>query len=92
MKKIIGLTVLESYRIQLQFDDGVEGIVDFSAKPRAGVYARWQDYEFFRRARIGAFGELVWDEQIDFCPDALWLQVTGKGPEALEPPGKGLSL
>jgi hypothetical protein len=85
MKRITELKVLANYRVRLRFDDGVEGEVDFSQKPRTGVYAPWQDYEFFSRAHIGSAGELAWDEQIDFCPDALWLQVTGKGIEELIP-------
>ena len=83
MKKITGLKVLENYRVWLRFDDGVEGEVDFRHKPRTGVYAPWQDYEFFRRARIGEYGELRWDDQLDFGPDSLWLQITGRTPEDL---------
>jgi hypothetical protein len=37
----------------------------------------------FRKARTGDSGELIWNDQIDFCPDSLWLQVTGQKPEAL---------
>ncbi|MEK7293764.1 MAG: adenylate/guanylate cyclase domain-containing protein, partial [Nitrospirota bacterium] len=50
---------------------GVEGEVDFSHKPRTGVYAPWQDYHYFRRAHIGQYGELRWDDQLDFGPDSL---------------------
>jgi hypothetical protein len=78
MKKIVALEVLDNYRVWLRFDDGVAGVVDFSGKPFTGVYAPWQDYAFFRRARIGDCGELVWDDQLDFCPDSLWQQATGK--------------
>jgi len=84
MKQIVAVNVLEGYRVWLRFADGVEGVVDFSTKPRVGVYAAWQDYAFFRRARVGAHGDLVWDDEIDFCPDALWLQVTGQSPQGLE--------
>ena|SRR6266496_3829396 len=84
MKKITAFKVLDNYRVWLRFDDGVEGEVDFSRKPHTGVYAPWEDYGFFRRARIGEFGQLCWDDQLDFCPDALWLQVTGRKPEDLD--------
>jgi len=83
MKKITALKVLDNYRVWLRFNDGVEGEVDFSQKPRTGVYASWNRYENFRAARIGDCGELMWDSQLDFCPDSLWLQVTGQKPEAL---------
>lgn len=85
MKKIVALKVLGEYRVWLRFDDGVEGEVDFSRKPHTGVYAPWQDYEYFRGARIGEYGELRWDDQLDFGPDSLWLQVTGKTVTELSP-------
>jgi hypothetical protein len=83
MKKITALNVLDHYRVWLRFDDGVEGEVDFSHKPRTGVYAPWQDYNCFRRAHIGQYGELRWDDQLDFGPDSLWLRVTDRPPEDL---------
>ena len=78
IKKLTEVRVLDNYRIWLHFDDGIEGEVDFSLKPRTGVYAPWQDYDYFRRARVGPCGELFWDDQVDFSPDSLWFQVTGR--------------
>ena len=83
MKKITAIKVLNNYRVWLRFSDGAEGEIDFSSKPRTGVFAFWSDYENFRRARVGDGDELVWNDQIDFCADSLWLQVTGQEPEAL---------
>ncbi len=83
MKKIIAFKILDHYCVWLRFDDGIEGEVDFSHKPHTGVYAHWRDYNFFRQAQIGEFGELRWDDQLDFCPDALWLKATGRKPEDL---------
>ena len=83
MKKITRLKILDGYRVWLAFNDGAEGEADFSQKPRTGVFAFWNNYENFCKARIGDFGELIWNDQIDFCPDSLWLQVTGQKPEAL---------
>ena len=91
MKRITGLKILDNYRVELRFNDGVEGEVDFSTKPRTGVFAFWNDVSNFRLAHIGDAGELVWNEQIDFCPDSLWLQVTGKQPEALLNPDPQLA-
>lgn len=83
MKKITALKILENYRVWLRFDDGAEGEVNFSSKARTGVYAFWNSYENFLAARIGELGELLWNDQIDFCADSLWLQVTGQKPEAI---------
>ena len=48
------------------------------------MFAPWADYGFFRRAMIGEHGRtLTWPGELDFCADALWLQVTGRKPEDL---------
>ena len=67
------------------FDDGVAGIVDLADVVGKGVFAVWRDPLVFEQVRIGSCGELVWGEQVDLCPDALYLKVTGKQPEDLFP-------
>ena len=86
MKKITALKVLDHYRVWLRFNDGVEGEVDFSAKPRTGVFVPWKDYEFYRQARLGEQGRtLTWPGELDFCADAPCLQITGKESADLFP-------
>ncbi len=85
MPKIIGVKVLEAYRLELAFDDGVAGTVDLSHLAGKGVFAVWSDPRTFEQVRIGPSGELVWSEDIDLCPDALYLKATGKRPEDLFP-------
>lgn len=92
MKRITQLKVLDRYRVWLRFDDGVEGEVDFSPQAGHGVFAAWNDYSVFQRAGIADQGRaLEWPGEIDFCADALWLQVTRKRPEDLFPSLKPLS-
>ena len=83
VKKITEVKVLENYRVRLHFNDGAEGEVDFSSKPRTGGFACWNNYDNFRQACVGDGGELAGDSQLGFCPDALWLKITGRSPEAL---------
>ena len=59
--------------------------MDLSENVGKGVFALWRDPLAFDRARIGSSGELVWGEQVDLCPDALYLKVTGKKPEDIFP-------
>lgn len=81
MFKIIKAKIVEDYRIFLIFDDGTEGCVDLSHLVGEGVFSCWQDYHVFCRFAIGEFGELTWGGGIELCPDALYLQATGKQPE-----------
>ena len=85
MKKISKVKVLSGYRLELEFDDGVSGIVDLSEDVGKGVFALWRDPLAFAQVRIGSSGELVWSDRIDLCPDALYLKVTGKNPEDIFP-------
>lgn len=85
MRKVSKVKALPDYRLELQFDDGVSGAVDLSEDVGKGVFALWRDPVAFERVRIGSSGELVWDDRIDLCPDALYLNVSGKKPEDLFP-------
>lgn len=92
MKTITHLKVLDGYRVWLRFDDGVEGEADFSPHAGHGVFAAWNDYAVFQRAALADQGRaLEWPGEIDFCADALWLQVSRKEPGDLFPSLKPLS-
>lgn len=76
---------LDNYRLWVKFSDGVEGIVDLSEFAREGVFALWNDYREFQRVHIGPGDEIAWSDQIDMCPDAIYLKITGKKPQELFP-------
>ena len=78
--KIKRLTALPGYRLQLEFADGVNGLVDLSTKVGTGVFAVWQDQEVFAQARVGQSGQIEWPGDIDLCADTLYLEVTGHLP------------
>ena len=52
MKKISKVKVLSGYRLELEFDDGVSGIVDLSESVGKGVFALWYDPVAFAQVRI----------------------------------------
>ena len=92
MKKITGIKVLKNYRLHLVFDDGVQGTVNLSHLAGKGVFALWSERKMFEKVKIGKGGELVWGDQIDLCPDSLYLKVTGKSPEDIFPALKRESM
>ena len=85
MRRITNVKVLPEYRLELEFDDGVCGVVDLSEAVGKGVFGLWRDPLVFEQVRIGSSGELAWGDRIDLCPDALYLKVTGKKPEDIFP-------
>ena len=85
MRKIVEVKLVEDYRLGLVFDDGTQGIADLSDLVGRGVFLAWNEKNAFASVCIGPSGELVWGDQIDLCPDSLYLRVTGKKPEDLFP-------
>lgn len=85
MPKPVAVKPLPNFRIWLQYDDGVEGQVDLSDLAGRGVFSAWNDPAFFEAVRLGSHGAIEWGAELDLCPDALYLQLTGKSPEDLFP-------
>ena len=85
MPAILQVKPLEDYRVWLHFSDGVEGIADLSEFAGKGVFAVWDANGAFQRVQVGEGGGIQWGDQIDLCPDALYLRITGKTPEELFP-------
>ena len=85
MPMITNVKILQDYRLELTFDNGISGTVDLSDLVGKGVFAFWRECQAFEQVRIGSCGELVWNERIDLCPDSLYLKVTGKKPEDIFP-------
>ena len=85
MQKIIEVKPLGEYKLRVRFADGVEGEADLSHLAGKGVFAIWNDYAEFEKIVVGEHGELLWEGGVDLCSDAVYLQITGKSPEALFP-------
>ena len=85
MYKIINVSVLQDYQLKLEFTDGKRGIVDLSHLVGKGVFSLWDDYSKFEMVTIGSSGEIMWGDQIDICPDSLYLQITNQKPDDLFP-------
>ena len=85
MFKIVEVKALQGYRLWLRFGDGVQGEVDLSDLAGRGVFAAWNEREFFESVRIDEGRALAWGDSLDLCPDALYLRLTGKTPEEVFP-------
>jgi hypothetical protein len=74
---------LDDYKLWIKYSDGVEGVVDLSDLAGKGVFALGNDFREFHKVHIGPSGEIAWSEQVDMCPDAIYLKITGKQAEEL---------
>ena len=66
------------YRIEVRFDDGKGGIVDFSRYlDRGGIFDRFKDMTFFKNFKINEeLGVLTWQDEIDIAPETLYAEAT----------------
>lgn len=76
---------LDNYRVWVKYSDGVEGVADLSDFAGTGVFALWNDNRVFQKVHIGLGGGIAWSDQVDMCPDAIYLKITGKSPEDVFP-------
>ena len=68
----------DNYRIWIEFEDGEQGEIDLSHLAGQGVFKAWLDPEFFQDVRIVDNDTILWGHDIDLCPDALYMDLTGK--------------
>ena len=85
MPKPVAVKPLSNFHIWLRYDDGIEGTIDLSDLAGRGVFAAWNDPAFFEAVHLGSHGAVEWGVDIDLCPDALYMRLTGKSPEQVFP-------
>ena len=85
MIRPVEVKALPNFRIWLRYDDGTKGEVDLSDLAGRGVFKAWNDRTFFAAVRVGPHGAIEWESEIDVCPDAMYLRLTGKSPEEIFP-------
>ena len=76
----VSVRALPNYRIHIRYSDDAEGIVDLSEYAGHGLFTRWQEPDFFAKAHIGPHRQIRWDDEIELCPDSVYLKLTGKNP------------
>jgi hypothetical protein len=92
VKRAVQARPLDEYRLWLRYADGVEGEVDLSDLAGRGVFSAWSDRKVFSAVKVDTSGAIVWPGDIDLCPDALYLRLTGKSAEEVFPALKTVSV
>ena len=75
----------EGYRLWLRYSDGVAGEIDLSYLAGRGVFKAWNIPGGFETVRIAPAGGIAWGEDVELCPDALYMQLTGKSVAEVMP-------
>ncbi len=85
MFRPVEIQALPDFRLRLRYADGVQGEVDLSAFAGRGVFALWNEPGAFERVYVGPGGAIAWSDEVEICPDSLYLRITGRRPETVFP-------
>lgn len=80
MFDLIEAKYMGGYTLELTFEDGRKGTVDFSDFiKKGGVFARFSDISYFKRFFINQeLGALCWPDGVDVAPETLYHRATGE--------------
>ena len=78
LKDVVSAIYKGEYNIEVTFEDGVTGIVDFSKfLSNGGVFEKFRNIEFFKNFRINReLGVLTWGSEVDIAPETLYAEAT----------------
>jgi hypothetical protein len=76
MHKIVSVEPLSDYRLSLQFEDGLQRIVNIVPFIGGGISAALKDEGFFQQVEIESGGGIYWPNGYDFCTNFLYEEVS----------------
>ncbi len=65
-------------RLWITYSDGTAGEVDLSHLAGRGVFKLWNIQGCFEAVHIAPTGGIAWEDDVELCPDALYLRLTGR--------------
>jgi hypothetical protein len=79
LRDIVAAYPLGDYRLRIQFEDGVEGVIDLEPiLSFRGVFEPLRDTAYFAQVRVDPeIGTVSWPNGADLDPDVLYARVTG---------------
>ena len=79
--RVRGVRHIKDYKLEITFSDGTAAELDFRCRVvgRGGVFRPLENLDFFREVTVDREGgTVVWPNGVDFCPDVLYAEATGK--------------
>lgn len=78
IRDVISANYKGEYKIELTFEDGAKGVVDFTNYlEKGGVFAKFKNIDFFKKFSINEeLGVLTWGSEVDIAPETLYAEAT----------------
>lgn len=78
--RVVEVTPLDGYRLQVRFEDGTNGIVSLEDDLFGVVFEPLRDPALFAQVSIDEFGAICWPNGADLAPDALYDDIRSAAP------------
>jgi uncharacterized protein YkvS len=69
---------IAGYKIFVEFNDGINGIIDLTKWKNNPVFSNWNMEENFKNFKITSDKKIELDNNIDMDPDSFYLQLINK--------------
>lgn len=76
---------LPGYKLQVVFEDGINGIIDLSSWKGKGEFKYWGDESKFSSFKITTDKKIEWNEVVDMDPDAFYLKLVNNTFDKVNP-------
>jgi hypothetical protein len=70
--RVINVKPMPDHKLFLEFEGCITRVFDVKPYLEIGVYKQLKSEALFNAARV-SFGTVQWNDEIDFCPDTLFL-------------------
>ena len=76
ISKVIRVTSLSGYRLQVEFDDGTAGEIEMADRLFGTAFEPLRDPNEFAKVFVDEFGAIAWPSGADLAPDAIHRRLT----------------
>ena len=71
--RVTSVTPTDDYKLLLTFTNGEQRVFDAKPLLQDTVFKPLENISFFKSVKV-AYGTLLWPQDIDYCPDTLYMQ------------------
>ena len=77
MSRVQAVRALDDYRLNVRFDDGIEGEIALGDRLFGPVFEPLRDPVVFGQVIVEDFGAIAWPNGADLAPDAIYDHLRG---------------
>ena len=72
MERVTAVRALPTYRLEIEFSDGVRGVLDYEDRLFGPMMEPLRDPARFAEVGLDEFGVICWPNGADLAPDAIY--------------------